>query len=247
MSDRPANISPSQIHRLMAKRGLGKGAETYADEIIQRAMGIEMDDYLSWDMEWGVLHEPLAIRAYEEKYLVTVQQKDRATHPYYRFISGEADGLVGTNGGVEVKCPSSKYHLRNLRGGEWVDEYLKKSGYDYQIQSYMWIHGRSWWDFISYDPRFPDGKKLYVQRIHRDQAVIDLIEERCIEFWGLVRDRWRQDMDYPTKVVQWEADEIRKAYNDEAITMRSLAIEFGVSVSTISAIIRNKIYTNNGD
>lgn len=238
---RPAHISPSQFKRLMAKRGLGAGAETYADELVQKMIGVEQDDFTSWDMTWGILNEPLAVRAYEEQNLVSVKTKERKVHEDYRFISGEADGLVGNRGAVEIKCPNSKNHQRNRRDGDDLQKYIKQ--YIDQIQGYMWIYKLDWVDFLSFDPRFPyERMQLFTKRIYRDQDHIDLIEERCLEFWGMVRDRYRIDMGYENKINLEEAEEIRTVYKNTEYTMRSLAIEFGVSQSTISAIVRNKIY-----
>ena len=66
MSNRPAGISPSQFHRVMAKgRGseFGKTAESYAEEIVQRQIGVRIDQYVSYEMQWGIDHEPMAIEA----------------------------------------------------------------------------------------------------------------------------------------------------------------------------------------
>jgi hypothetical protein len=36
----------------------------------------------------------------------------------------------------------------------------------------MWVTGRAWWEFVSYDPRMPEPHRLYIQRIERDDAFI---------------------------------------------------------------------------
>lgn len=177
MSDRPATISPSQLDPLMAKRGLGKGAETFADELVMRMLGVELDEYTSYDMAWGNEQEPNAILAYEKKTFSEVAEKQRLYHPEYSFVSGEPDGLVGEDGIIEVKCPKCKWHLANLRDGEQISNYYN------QMQGYLWITGREWADFVSYDPRFPKEMRLAIHRVERDQKTIDLIEERSIEFW----------------------------------------------------------------
>lgn len=176
---RPATISPSQLNRLMAKSGLGAGADTYADELIMRMLGVDFsDEYESYHMKRGTELEPDAVLLYEKKTATEVyQEKDRIYHPEYEFVSGEPDRLVGKVGLVEVKCPKRKYHLANLRDGEQIDKYYN------QMQGYMWITDREWCDFISFDPRFPDGMKLFVERIDRDPERIALIEERCRKFW----------------------------------------------------------------
>jgi hypothetical protein len=46
----------------------------------------------------------------------------------------------------------------------------------------MWITGRQWCDFVSYDPRMPEPLQLYVQRIPRDAAFVADLESRITSF-----------------------------------------------------------------
>jgi hypothetical protein len=57
-----------------------------------------------------------------------------------------------------------------------------------QIQGGLWITGRRWWDFVSYDPRMPERFQLYVQRVERDQAYIDNLEREVRKFLAEVED-----------------------------------------------------------
>ena len=41
---------------------------------------------------------------------------------------------------------------------------------------------RSWCDFISYDPRFPEKHKLFVKRVNRDDKLIKELEDEVIKF-----------------------------------------------------------------
>lgn len=162
----------------MAKSGLGAGADTFADELIMRMLGVDFSDgYTSYAMQRGTELEPEARLLYEKKNFVEVDKPGRFFHPEYDFVSGEPDGIVGNDGLIEIKCPKKKYHLANLRDAEQVSKYY------YQMQGYMWITERQWCDFVSYDPRFPKGMQLAIERVERDQETIDLIEERSIEFW----------------------------------------------------------------
>ncbi len=51
-----------------------------------------------------------------------------------------------------------------------------------QVQGLMWITGRKWWDFTSYDPRLPAPFDLYIQRIPRDEAFIAMLAEEIGDF-----------------------------------------------------------------
>lgn len=175
---RPAHVTPSQMKTLMPKNGLGKGAETYADEIVMRFIGVEMDDYTSHYMERGNKLEPDARDEYMRQTLREVQDKKRIVHPDYSYISGEPDGLVGDKGGIEIKCPKEKHHLRNYLHGEQIKKYYA------QMQGYMFITDRAWWDFVSYDPRFPAPLHISIRRVERDSEFIETLENRCVEFWN---------------------------------------------------------------
>jgi hypothetical protein len=50
------------------------------------------------------------------------------------------------------------------------------------VQGQMWITGREWCDFVSYDPRMPEALQLHVQRIQRDEAFIADLERRVSSF-----------------------------------------------------------------
>jgi hypothetical protein len=53
----------------------------------------------------------------------------------------------------------------------------------------MSVTGRQWCDFVSFDPRLPDGLKLLVVRIERDEEVIAKIEAEAIKFLAEVDDK----------------------------------------------------------
>ena len=52
----------------------------------------------------------------------------------------------------------------------------------------MWITGRSWWDFASYNPDFPDGLKLSVRRVMRDQSKIESLQFEVENFMREVKE-----------------------------------------------------------
>lgn len=61
------------------------------------------------------------------------------------------DGLVGKNGGIEIKCPLIHTHVEYMLKcrEEMPAEYFQ------QVQGALFISGREWWDFISYYPGLP--------------------------------------------------------------------------------------------
>lgn len=91
------------------------------------------------------------------------------------------DGLVDDDGLIEIKSPiDSAKILAMWQTGD-------TSEYDHQMQGGMWITGRKWCDFIMYVPDLASvGKDLYIKRILRDDAFIDEMVGRLVEFEKLV-------------------------------------------------------------
>lgn len=87
-----------------------------------------------------------------------------------RLISCSPDGLVGDDGGLEIKNPAPHTHL-----GYLIDAKLP-TAYVAQVQGSLWVTGRQWWDFLSYRP---DIEPLIV-RVRRDEAYIAKLAT-CIE------------------------------------------------------------------
>ena len=46
----------------------------------------------------------------------------------------------------------------------------------------MWITGRKWWRFVSFNPDFPERLQLVVRTIQRDDAYIDALELEVRKF-----------------------------------------------------------------
>lgn len=192
--DRPATLSPSGFAKLMTSgrkkdEVFGKTAISYAEEIVQLMIGVQSDDYVSFDMQRGIDLEPIAVSKYESEKMVTVYGKERYFHPDYEFISGEPDGLIGEDGIIEVKCPNSANHFKNLLEAEQIHQYR------WQIQGYMWLTKREWVDFCSFNPDYPDKYELSINRVIRDDEMITELEERCVQFWNEIVLPLKQKVD----------------------------------------------------
>lgn len=124
-------------------------------------------------IDWGNENEWLAINAYEAETFSEVHSRQVFHRLPDRLVGCHPDGLVGTDGGVEVKCPNSDNHLLNIAQGAQIQDYI------YQVQAEIWITGRDWIDFVSFDPRFPEDLRLHVVRIERDEEIISQIDERA--------------------------------------------------------------------
>ncbi len=185
---KPGFITPSRIKDMMTKshggKGWGKVALDYARQIALERIGIEIpDNSYGAAIDWGNDHEFQAIQAYEQQMLVEVHSSQEFQyHPAFHKVGGTPDGLVGTNGGMDAKCPYNIVnHMTNILDNAQLKDY------ELQFQGYMWITGRDWWDFVSFDPRYPSELRLHVHRVKRDDKIIAEIEERYTDFEMIIQ------------------------------------------------------------
>lgn len=124
--------------------------------------------------EWGNEHEPLARMRYEAATGEFCDEVGFVRHPSYLQIGASPDGLIKPRKGYESKCPyNPTVHLNTLLNG-MPDEHMA------QVQGGMWVCDCDEWDFVSFNPSFPESMQLYIQTIKRDQAFIDDMEQKVI-------------------------------------------------------------------
>ena len=67
-------------------------------------------------MEWGTQYEAEAITVYEFERNETVEPVGFIEHPTIADAGASPDGLIGSEGIIEVKCPNSATHIDTLLG-----------------------------------------------------------------------------------------------------------------------------------
>lgn len=178
---RLGRVTSSEISPLMAQRGLGKGAETYAVKIAtEQITGVLPRGFKNKATEHGNTFESEAIAHYE---ITKWDQVTPCGGCLKNDIWSSTDGIVGENGIVEVK---SLYVGSNHGQALYYKE--SPSKYKAQIQTGLAVTERDWCDYISFDPSFPGSLKIYIQRVYRDEPYIKLIWERHKMFLDLVEE-----------------------------------------------------------
>jgi len=148
----------------------------------ERIQGYMPSGLTSYSLRWGTENEPKAREAYELATGAFVTQQGFTTHATLSFVGASLDGLVDDDGTIEIKCPKSpQIHLQRFLDGV-PDEYVA------QIQGGLWVSGRKWCDFISYDPDTDERFKLLVIRVFRDEAYIKNLEREVLVLEGEVRE-----------------------------------------------------------
>lgn len=178
------HFTSSELHKLLTKpksgEGVSKTAETYIfDKIAEELTNGTCLDYTQLDTKetrWGHEWEPIARETYEKAKGVSVELCGFIE--YSPSFGGSPDGLVGKDGGIEIKCPyNSVVHARYLLMRSSADLKALKPEYYSQIQGNLLVTGRKWFDFVSFDPRVQNPAfALKVLRIERDEKMITEIE-----------------------------------------------------------------------
>ena len=173
---RAGHCTASRFKDVLAK-GKGITRRNYLTQIVtERLTGLPCESYRNAAMEWGIQQEPMARLSYEASRGVLVVETDFVTQDGIAWVGCSPDGLIGEDGGVEIKCPQqSAVHVETLTSKMPTEHRA-------QIQGALWITGRKWWDFISYDPRMPENLQLYVERIERDEDYIKTLADEVAAF-----------------------------------------------------------------
>ena len=151
-------------------------AKTYMIKLVAEVLRGESLPFFESDaMKWGTETEPQARAMYELKNDVEV--KEVAFVELNEFVGVSPDGLVGDEGLLEIKCPNTETQIKRF-----LDDVGLPGDYEAQVQGQLWVTGRQWCDFVSFDPRI-DVEASYIQtRVYRDEEYIAKLEEKVSIF-----------------------------------------------------------------
>jgi len=141
-------------------------------------------------------------------------------------IGASPDRLVGTDGLLEIKCPTDETHSKYLAAH--IDALLGEDKtvaetYKVQCQGQLFVAERQWSDVESYYPGLPEA----LTRIERDEKFIAAMKTLLQDFLGL----------FDTRLAKLKA----LGYLDEVTAKRAEppAGAFGISQEDIEAHIAN--------
>lgn len=177
---RLGKVSASHISDIMAKGKSGQPSATRANYmarlVCERLSGAPYPAFSSKAMERGVEVEAAA-RAYYEAHTGTILTTMAwAPHPYIEMSGASPDALIAHDGLAEFKCPHSATHIETLRG-EKIDR-----EYRLQMQWQMACTARQWCDFVSFDDRLPEGLRIKIIRVERDEMLLAEITREVERF-----------------------------------------------------------------
>lgn len=179
---RLGKFTSSEIHRLLPepkskKEVLSKTAINYVLEKVHESLTGEFNSFDSEATAWGVQNEHLARKWYEK--IKGVEVKEIGFTKVSDDFGGSADGLVGDEGGIEIKCPyNGANHLKHCM--IYSQDYFKENFKEYYWQCVCncYINGGEWWDFVSFDPRINLEIGFFCFRIYPTPEEYQFISEK---------------------------------------------------------------------
>ena len=169
----------SEFSRIItpAKWQYAAGAATYICELIAERYNPNYgfyDEFASLAMANGTLREPEARRYFEFTTGLEVKQVGFCLSDCGRY-GASPDALVGDDGGLEIKAPDLKTHVKWCLEGELPKEHAA------QVHGCMHVTGRSHWWWMSYCPPLPE-LLIRVERDEKTEQLAETVEKFCGEY-----------------------------------------------------------------
>ncbi len=179
---RLGKITASSFDKLLSTKARNKYLCQKASERHTLARS-DSSKYTNYHMDRGNLYESAAREAYINKTFDEVQQVGLIQ--LGDDIVCSPDGLVGDDGIIEIKVHDSDIYFEKV-------ELLDKEGisgipklYYTQTQVNLYVSGRSWCDYVLYNPTHEDVKTgIYIYRVERDPVFMETIKstiEKAVE------------------------------------------------------------------
>lgn len=128
----------------------GKTTAAYKKAVLkpvyERLTDESPDDFKSAYMERGNELEPLAIEYYER--LKFVRVKPGGFFEMSEWVGASPDGLIGSDGMLQVKCPAWNTMIAALTGDPKI-----LTEYEWQVQGELMVTGRKWSDLLFWHPK----------------------------------------------------------------------------------------------
>jgi putative phage-type endonuclease len=176
---RAGKVTASRIADVLAtiKSGESAARRNYRTQLVcERLTGKIEETFSNSHMERGIALEPYAREAYELQTGSIVEQVGFIDHPAIQMSGASPDGLVGSDGSIEIKCPTPANHIEYLLGKEPPNKYKP------QMTWQMLCAERQWVDFVSYCPEMPAHLQLFVVRFIPEAEYSVTVAQEVIKF-----------------------------------------------------------------
>ena len=176
LTARAGKVTASCLDDVMAAKTTAGYQNYMAKLICERLTGRAEQTPVSAAMQRGTDLESLARDFYVVEMGAMVEEVGFYEHPSILNSGASPDGIIGTDGLIEIKCPNTATHIKTLESKKPALKYMR------QMQWQMACTGRKWCDFVSFDDRLPEHLSFFCTRIERDDEMIAELEKSVTTF-----------------------------------------------------------------
>lgn len=163
---KPGSTRSTYMRKLMAEQLTGEREEGFKNAAMERGIELEEEARLHYENMTGKI----------------VKQVGFVENTGIKGVGVSPDGLIDDDGGFECKCPNSSTHL------EYIMTDKVPACYMAQIQGSLWVTGRKYWIFMSYDPRV-SRRPEFIKRVERNEDYIAKIQVGVEKFIAEMQEK----------------------------------------------------------
>mgnify|MGYP003685360271 FL=1 len=180
INERLGKITASVIHKIWNDKSTKTKGILANSLAFERLTGKRVKSLVTDAMKRGLAIEPDAREAYEHHTKNKVHLSGFISHPNIQNAGASPDGLIGSEGLIEIKCLNVKNH------NAIVSSKKIPKNYYYQIQFQLACCERNWADFVAYNPDAESS--LFIQRVSPNEKVIEALHSKVKLFLLTVND-----------------------------------------------------------
>lgn len=154
-----------------------KRTQLLKDLLAERVTGNSVRHFVTAAMQHGLDWEDTAKMEYEMASGTVIHACETIDHPHIEMFAATPDGLLGREGVIECKCPTSSTYL------EWIIEGVVPKSHKPQMTAQLACTGRKYAMFVAFDPNIKDkSKRLFVRKFEPSAEEIAKIEAQAKQF-----------------------------------------------------------------
>lgn len=180
LNQRVGCLTASRMADAMAMLKSGKPSESRNKLLIEilaeRMTGDAAPHFVNDAMRWGIEQEPMAKSAFEATTGNLLDACGFILHPSIEYFGASPDSLLDDDAVVEFKCPTTTTHIGWLLAGVMPDQHKP------QVLAQLACTQRSRAVFVSFDPRMPAARQLFIKEWTPTAAEIEAVETAAREF-----------------------------------------------------------------
>jgi len=173
-------LTASRMADAMAMLKSGKPSESrnklMIELLAERLTGDAAPHFVNDAMRWGQEQEPHAKAAYEAASGNLLDACGFILHPSIEYFGASPDSFLDDDAVVEFKCPTSTTHIGWLLAGVMPDQHKP------QVLTQLACTRRTRAVFVSFDPRMPANRQLFIKEWSPTAAEIEAVETAAREF-----------------------------------------------------------------